>query len=365
MAWRIFLNEGPWGRKGRGGEEPPTLGDKDIDDLIRKSQERFKNMMPPGSGGSQNIIIMALTAIALIWLATGFYRVSEGEQTAVMRFGKLDRIAGPGLRYHLPYPIETYKTVRVTEVNVVQSGVADTSAKRYSGKDAANLILTGDENIVKLTFTVQWVVKDLSDFLFNDKDPRETVNLAANSAVREVIAQTKFADILTTGKGKLIQDSKRVLQKMCDEYGLGIEITKVNLEEVSPPDMVIEAFRDVQKARSNREQKINEAKAYENSIIPVARGEAERIIQNSEAYKQALIDQATGKAAAFDAVYDEYKNAPDVTIKRLEIENFEKVFAGLNKLIVSGDRTSQGVLPYLPIKDLTAKKADKEKGDQQ
>ena len=319
MAWWINFsdgsNGGPWGRKGSGGNGGDGdgnrpgggLSENEIDDLIRKGQDQFKKMMPKGGDGGKNIILIILTAVMLIWLATGFYRVSEGEQAAVTRFGKLDRIAGPGLRYHLPYPVEKVITVKVSEINVVQSGVADNSAKRYSGQDAANLILTGDENIVRLNFTVQWVIKDLPSFLFNDMNPRETVNLAANSAVREVIAKTRFADILTTGKDKVIQESKKVLQQMMDEYNIGIEILKVNLQEVSPPEVVIEAFRDVQKARSNREQKINEAKAYENKIIPVARGEASQIIQNAEAQKQAALDQATGRASAFDAVYEQFK----------------------------------------------------------
>lgn len=365
-SWINFNTGGPWGRKGSGGSDdngnrPSSMSENEIDDLIRKGQDQFKKMLPTGGDGGKNVILIVITAVLLLWLATGFYRVSEGEQAAVVRFGKLERIAGPGLRYRLPYPIERATIVKVSEINVVQSGVADNSAKRYSGQDAANLILTGDENIVKLNFTVQWVIKDLPSFLFNDKDPRETVNLAANSAVREVIAKTKFADILTTGKDKVIQESKKVLQNMMDEYNIGIEILKVNLQEVSPPDVVIEAFRDVQKARSNREQKINEAKAYENSIIPVARGEAERIMQNAQAQKQAVLDQATGKASAFDTVYEQYKLAPEVTLKRLEIENFEDVFSGMNKLLLTGDgRTNQGVLPYLPLKELQPKKTDKE-----
>jgi membrane protease subunit HflK len=363
MSWDDDDNGGPWGRN-RG---PRRSGDKkqsDFDEVLRNSQERIRRLIP-SFGKNSNIFLWVIVFGIVFWLTTGFYRVKEGEQAAVLRFGKLNRITGPGLRYRLPTPIEEEFVVKVSEINVVQSGVEVISKKLLQGEDAPNLMLTGDENIVKIIFRVQWYIKDIAQFLFNDPDPRETVKVAAESAVREVIAQTKLADALTTGKDKIIKDSKILLQRILDDYKLGIQIMNVNLIEVNPPDKVRDAFLDVQRARADRERKINEAHAYRNSILPVARGEAQRIIQGAEAYKQALIVTATGEAARFTSVLQAYQAAPEITTDRLRIENAEKVLKGMPKVIINGDKGTQGVLPYLPIPALkkplpSAENAEKE-----
>lgn len=350
MSWNGSDDDGPWGRN-RGSRRPEPRVDEALNDLLNRLRQLF-------SGGGSNLtppsgfpfIKYGIIGVLFLWLLTGFYRVSEGELAAVTRFGELVRVTEPGLRYHLPSPIEDVQTVKVSEVNVVQSGLKSTSEKLFQSEDSANLMLTGDENIVKVRFAVQWFVKDIGNFLFNDPAPRDTVKLAAESAVREVVAQMKLADILTTGKDRVIQQSKSLLQKMLDKYKIGVQIVKVNLEEVNPPAKVIDAFRDVQRARADLVRKMNEANAYRNSILPEAGGMAQKLIQAAEADRQAMITRAQGEAKRFDTVYAAYQESPDVTLRRLQIENAELVLHGVHKLIVTGSAGgTQGVLPYLPV----------------
>lgn len=363
MSWNDDENGGPWG-KNKGSRRSSDKNQPNLDDLLRKTQEGLGKFLP-NFGNNFRILTWVLIIGVGLWMMTGLYRVKEGEQAVVLRFGQLNRITNPGLRYHLPAPIEERFVVKVSEVNVVQSGVEVVSKKLLQGEDAPNLMLTGDENIIKIRFTVQWFIKDIAQFLFNDPAPHETVKLTAESAVREVIAQTTLADALTTGKDKIIQDSKNLLQRMLDEYKIGIQILKVNLVEVNPPDKVRDAFLDVQRARADRERKINEAHAYRNSIIPVARGETQRIIQSAEAEKQAMIAVATGEATRFLSVLKEYSAAPEVTLKRLLIQNAETVLKDMPKIIVGGENGVQGVLPYLPLSALKKPEAPSDKGVQQ
>ncbi len=363
MAWNDNGDQGPWGKK-----KPSSSGDQnapDLDELLRQGQENIRRMMGGGGSGgpggrkplfNKNFIgLIAAVGIGL-WSLTGFYRVKEGEKAVILQFGKINRTAEPGLRYHIPSPIEQALVVPVSTINVIQSGNTpggqDKRAFALRGENVQDLMITGDENLIKLRFTVQWFVKDISHFLFNDPRPHETVKFSAESAVREVIAQTSLNHALTTGKAKIIQDSKVLLQKLLDEYHVGIEVAKVNLEEVNPPDTVIDSFRDVQRARADLESKINEAKAYQNSIIPVARGQGRQLIENAEGAKQAIIELAKGEAGRFISVLRAYQKAPEVTLTRLRIENSEEVLANVPKYIMSGDKASQGVLPYLPLKQI-------------
>jgi len=351
MSWSDN-NNGPWGRRPTQKKPSQATGFDGIDSLLKKGRERFKDLQPPSNQHQLKLGYIIVAAIVVFWLSTGLYRVQEGEEAVVLRFGKIHRVMGPGLRYHLPTPFESHEIAKVAKINVIDGGVEVKSAKLMRSEDAANLMLTGDENILKLRFTVQWVIKDIRAHLYNDMHPGHTVQLAANSAVREVIAQTKLADALTTGKNVIIIQSKALLQKLCDEYGLGIEIIKVNLEEVNPPDAVIDAFRDVQRARADRERKINDAYAYQNSIIPVARGEGKQELENAEGEKAAAVDLALGEAGQFESVLKEYLLAPDITIKRLQIQNAEKIYSKLPKMILSHDG---GVMPYLPLDALKPK----------
>jgi membrane protease subunit HflK len=310
----------------------------------------------PGPFNRRFLSLILMVGLGL-WGATGFYRVQEGEQAVILQFGKLNRTTGPGLRYHVPAPFEQALIVPVSTINVVQSGDAvvgdNARASALRGTNVQDLMITGDENLIKLRFTVQWFVKDISHFLFNDPRPNDTVKFASESVIREVIAQTTLAQALTTGKAEIIAKSKVLMQKLLDEYAIGIEVAKVNLEEVNPPDTVIDAFRDVQRARADLESKINEAKAYRNSIIPVARGQGRQLVENAEAEKKGKVELAKGEAASFLLVLLAYQKAPGVTRERLRIENREEILAGMPKYLMSGGTGSQGLLPYLPLKEMT------------
>lgn len=366
MGWNDDGDKGPWGKKNNSNRQSDNPNIPDIEDIFQKGSQHFKNMMGKGGDGfnPRMIGLFALIGI-LLWLGTGFYRIQEGEQGAVIRLGKLNRITDQGLRYHLPSPIEEVLIKKVTNIEIVQSGQAFFKSNRTAvalrGENIQDLMLTGDENIVKLRYTVQWFIKDLGKFLFNDPRPEQTIRLAADSAVREIIAQTTLDEALTVGKAEISIKAKKLLQKMLDDYEVGIDVIKVNLEEVNPPDSVIAAFRDVQAANADRQRLINGALAYEKSVVPVARGKAQGVIKSGEAIKESLINRAQGDAARFEAVLKEYVLAPEVTMTRLKIQTSEQVLKGSQKYLVSGDKTSQGVLPYLPLNALTKpteKKAD-------
>jgi membrane protease subunit HflK len=348
--------ENPWGKGSRNQKSRQTS--PDLESLIQKGQEYIKKMFPVGSSGGGIFFFSILSIAFFVWLSTGFYLVSEGEVGVEQRFGKYTITTQPGLRYHFPMPIESATVIRVAQINQVVSGIQVKSNKALMGEESSNLMLTGDENILSLIFSVLWFIKDPVKYLFTDPDPQQTVKLAAESAVREVIAQTQIAEVLTKGKDKIVSDSKKLLQKMLDEYGVGIEVQQVNLLEVNPPRKVIDAYRDVQRARADRESKINEARAYQNSIIPEARGEAEQVTQNAEAYRQSVVADAQGQSERFLLLLKEYQVAPEVTRKRIYIDAMTRLLQGVNKVIVDGN--TQGVLPYLPLPSLQQSKKEGE-----
>ncbi len=374
MAW----NDGdgpkdPWGRKKPGSSNSgPRKGanqdNPDIDDIIRQGQENIRRMMGGGPGGnsqgsgnflSPKFLILFLLGGLLLWAGTGFYRVKEGEKAVILRFGKVNRTEDPGLKYHIPAPFEESLVVPVSTINVVKSGTApgaqSQKAVMLRGSNVQDLMLTGDENLLKVRFTVQWFVKDIAQFLFNDPRAEDTVRFAAESALREVVAQNTLAGALTTQKAEIIAKSKKLLQRLLDEYQVGIEVSKVNLEEVNPPDTVIDSFRDVQRARADLESKVNTARAYRNSIIPVARGQGRQLIENATARKKELVEVASGEAERFELVLKAYQQAPDVTLTRLRLENAEQAVADMPKFIISGGNGAQGVLPFMALDAQKAK----------
>lgn len=354
-------SRGPWGgggsngsgRNGGGGNNTPP----DLEEMIKGAQSQLKKMFP-GSGSSfRGIILLALVAIGF-WLSSGIFRVKEGEQGAVLRFGKWDRtISETGLHYHLPSPIESVIVRKVAEVNRIDIGTFSDNDK--SGERQVSM-LTGDENIIDVNMTIFWFIKDLNQYLFRSADPERTVKIAAESAVREVIAQTPMELALTKGKSDIVSEVRRKLQAMLDDYQIGIQIQKVDLQKVDAPGPVIDAFRDVQSARADEERMVNEATGYRDSIIPVARGEATKITKSAEAYKDQVVAKARGDSERFKSVYNQYKAAPDVTKKRMYIETMEKVMRSATKVFI--DAKSHGVLPYLPLPELKNKQTKKGKG---
>jgi modulator of FtsH protease HflK len=344
---------GPWGgnRGGPGfrgrGPQPP-----DFEELLRRSQDRFRRVMPGGFGTGTGVAIVVI-AILVIWLASGFYRVQPDEVGIVLRFGAYNRTTQPGLNYHLPSPIEKALTPSVTRVNRTEIGYRTGEGVRGGGTRQVPeeaLMLTGDENIVDVNFTVFWVIKDAYAYLFDIRDPDATVKSAAESAMREVVGETPIAQALSEGRGKIETETQRLLQGILNDYKSGVELTQLQLLRVDPPAPVIDAFRDVQRALADRERLRNEAEAYRNDIIPRARGDAVRIKQEAEAYRQEIIARAQGDADRFIAVYQAFKAAQDVTLQRLYLETMEEILKNSNKVII--DKSAEagtGVLPYLPL----------------
>jgi len=344
--------QNPWGRPpggGGGGPQPP-----DLEDLLRRGQDRLRRAVPGGFGSGRGIALV-LGVLALLWLASGIYRVEYNEQGVVLRFGEWVRTEQPGLNYHLPAPIETVYLPKVTAVNRIEVGYRSASEGRRSERDVQDesLMLTGDENIIDIDFTVFWRIKDAGQFLFMIRDPEGTVKVAAESAMREVIGRTELQPALTEARQQTEQATQRLLQTMLDEYKAGIEVMQVQLQKADPPAPVIDAFNDVQRARADRERLRNEAEAYRNDIIPRARGESERLIQEASAYREQIVSLAQGDADRFRKVYEAYAQAKDVTAKRMYLETMEEILRGSNKVIIDGNaQGAQGVVPYLPLNQL-------------
>lgn len=373
MSWNP-QGGGPWGGGGNGngggnspwgsggGNRPPGGGPTppDIEEMIRRSQDKFKKFMPTGGGGIRSAILIVIIGVAL-WLGSGFYRVQPDQQGVVMLFGKYVQTTEPGLNWYFPAPIGTVLTPSVTTINGIQIGFRGDENQRRAGtgRDVPkeSLMLTGDQNIADVDFNVFWRVRDAGEYLFNIRDPELTVKIAAESAMREVIGQSKLEEALTAGKTAIQQEAFKRLQFILDEYKAGIEITEVQLLKVDPPTQVIDAFNEVQRARQDKDRKLNEAETYRNRIVPTARGEAAQIVQEAEAYKERVIKDAEGEAQRFIKVYESYKVAKDVTEKRMYLEALEEVMKGTNKVIIDEQTGGgQGVVPYLPLNELQKSK---------
>ncbi|MFQ5668719.1 MAG: FtsH protease activity modulator HflK, partial [Candidatus Binatia bacterium] len=286
------------------------------------------------------------------------------ERGIVLRFGRVVREAGPGPGYHLPWPVETVLKPRVTQIRKEEFGFRTLSVgppARYRDVDREALMLTGDENIVKLQFIVQYRVKPgpsgATDFLFNVRDPRQTVRVAAEAAMRQVIGQNKIDDALTEGKGRIQEDTQRALQEILDSYHVGLQVVTVKLQDVDPPDQVSNAFKDVISAEQDKERLINEATGYANDVVPRARGQAAQLLNEAEGYRQAKVQQATGAAGRFNALYAEYAKAKAVTWQRLYIETMEEVLGRMNKILLD-DVAGKRVVPYLPLTELMRPRRD-------
>lgn len=344
---------GPWGQppQGGGGGRGPG-GGPDLDEAIRQAQEAIRRFLPGGGGAGRWIGIGAVVLLGL-WAASGIYRVQPDEQGVVMRFGAFERTTMPGLNYRLPWPVESVTTPRVTRINRIDVGFrasGDTPLTRpVPARDVIeeSLMLTGDENIIDIDFAVFWRIRDAGEYLFNTRNPEQTVKLAAESVMREVVGRTPIQPALTEARAQIEQAVRTGTQFILDQYGSGIELTQIQLLKVEPPAEVIDTFRDVQRANADRERMRNEAEAYRNDIIPRARGEGQRLIQEAEGYKESQVARARGEASRFTSVLSAYQVAQDVTIRRLYLETMEEILRRNPKLLV--DDRLQGVVPYLPL----------------
>ncbi|MEM7173176.1 MAG: FtsH protease activity modulator HflK [Pseudomonadota bacterium] len=350
---------GGGGSGGGGGPRPP-----DIEDLIRKGQDRVKNALGGGRGGggggiSGKGLLVILLILLIGWGFTGLYRVQSNQEGVVLRFGKWVDTTQPGLNWHLPYPIETVVTPGVTDVHQIDVGFqGSASGNRTQRRDIPeeSLMLTGDQNIIDIDFSVLWKISDAGQYLFNIRDPEATVKIAAESAMREIIGRTDIQPALTEARGTVETDTRSLLQNILNEYEAGIEITDLVLQDVQPPAAVIDAFTDVQRALQDRDRARNEADAYRNDILPRARGEAQRQIQGAQAYKERLENEAEGEAERFLSVYNAYKENPDVARRRMYLETLQGVLGRTDKVIM--DSRTQGAVPYLPLNELRNRSSD-------
>ncbi len=365
MPWSNQGGGGPWGSGGGGGGGKGPWGSgpqqsgptpPDLEEFLRRSQDKLRTVLPGGSLGGRGLGLIALVAL-IIWGFSGFFQVAPDELGAVLRFGKYVREVPPGLNYHLPYPIETALTPKALRVNKIDVGmrVVEDVRRGSTVRDVPeeSLMLTGDENIVDVDFSVLWRIKPngVGNFLFNIQQPEGTVKAVAESAMREVIGRSNIQPILTGARQNIETAVQDLMQKVLDEYGSGVQINQVQLQKVDPPSQVIDAFRDVQAARANLEQSQNEAQTYANRVVPEAKGRASQTIQNAEAYREQTVAEAKGATSRFLQVYDEYKKAPDVTRQRMYLETMERLFGGTDKIIMDSG-ASGGVVPYLPLDQL-------------
>ena len=359
MSWSSNDNNSPWGKKPKGngkGSSENSSGNSYGDDYFKGFQDKLKDMFPKNNPASLSLLIIIALAI---WTLSGFYRVGTDEQGVVTRFGEYVRTTEPGLHYHLPFPVESVMKPKVTKVNRIevgfrtsQSQFSQTPQTRQTPEEA--LMLTGDENIVDLNFTIFWIINDAKDFLFNVRNPEITIKSIGESVMREKIGQTPIDPILSEGKSIVEEDVKNDVQKVLDYYSAGVLVTQVQLQKADPPETVIESFRDVQRAKTDEQRLRNEAEAYRNDIIPKARGEAEKKIQEAEAYKKEVVAKAEGEAQRFLSVYDSYKTSKDVTRERIYLETLEKTLGKIDKVIVD-NKAGGGVVPYLPLPELKKK----------
>ncbi len=335
-------NGSPWGRPSGGGQQ-----NQDLEDQIRKVQDRFRGKFGggggSGSGGSGKgfgFLGVGLLVIVLgvAWLLTGVVIVDAREQAAVFQFGKWQRNLPPGFHVHLPRPIESHEIIPVEAQQEVRIG---------NTKDQS-LMLTQDENIADVQFSVFWKVKsdEPQNFVLNVKEPEKTVPKVAESVMREVVGKSQLQNAITIGRDELSRLVKLQTQALLDEYEAGIEITNVEIAKIDPPEQVIKAFNDVNVAQQDAEQLINQAQRFANQIVPEARGEASRILQEAEAYRDQTIANATGEASRFNQILTEYKQAPRVTKERMYLETMERVLKRTDKLILDNE---SGAVPYLPI----------------
>ncbi|MDE3240664.1 MAG: FtsH protease activity modulator HflK [Paracoccaceae bacterium] len=366
-------NGGPWGSGsgGSGGDDNRGGGRKpgenpmgDIDDIMKKGQERLKVLLggrgggpgltPPGRGdrapGGKLVGLGIAAAVVVLWAFSSFYTVRPEERSVEMFLGKFSRVGMPGLNF-APWPLVTYKVIpttgeRTTDIGSGQGGQADTG-----------LMLTNDQNIVDVHFQVVWNIQDPAKFLFNLADPTDTIRAVSESAMRDIIARTDLAPILNKDRAPIAASLREAVQKTLDTYDSGIHVIRVNFDSADPPKEVIDSFRAVQAAQQKRDQMVNDAQAYANKVLGDARGQAAQIVQEAEGYKAQVVNQAEGDASRFTAVLRSYDAAPQIIRKRLYIDTLESVLSGTHKILLDGVQGQGGVVPYLPLDKLMQQQA--------
>lgn len=336
-------NQGPWGqgprRPGGGGGTPP-----DLEEIIRKSQDQLKNALPGGGGGSPIFIGVIVLGLLLLWIFQSVYTVQPDQRGVVLLFGKpKTEISQPGLHF-LWWPIEKVEMVSIVERQINIGGNSRTGATQ-------GLMLSGDQNIVDVQFSVLYSIVNPQNYLFNLDQPEDTLRQVAESAMREVVGRRPAQDIFRDNRQAIADDVKTTIQTTMDTYGSGMAVNTVSIEDAAPPREVADAFDEVQRAEQNEDQFVEEANQYSNQQLGRARGEAAKIREEAAAYKDRVVNEAEGEAQRFISIYDEYSKAPEVTRKRIFLETMEEVYRSSNKFIVEQNQ-GQGVVPYLPLNEL-------------
>ncbi|MGB0747340.1 MAG: FtsH protease activity modulator HflK [Magnetospiraceae bacterium] len=373
MAWNS-QGGGPWGGGGNGqgpwgggnggsggGGGPSGQMPPDLEDMIRKSQDRIKKFVPGGGngllpGGFRSLTVVVLLAV-IVWGFFGMYRVQPGEQGVELLFGEFVKTTESGLHFWFPPPIGSVEKPNVEKTNVITIGYrgsGDVRGDLVRDVPQESLMITGDQNIVDVDFMVQWRISSAADYLFNIRDPETTIKAAAESAIREVVGQMPLENTLSLARGEVQDKTRVILQEILNKYNAGVAIADVKLQKTEPPSDVIDAFNDVQRARQDQERLVNEATAYRNDIVPRARGQAKRMIEDASAYKERVVRDAEGEANRFLSVLEAYKTGREVTSQRLYLEAMQSILGKSEKVIIdpSGEGGSGGVVPYLPLPEV-------------
>ncbi|QRM55908.1 FtsH protease activity modulator HflK [Sinorhizobium sp. BG8] len=337
-------NQGPWGqgpnRPRGGGGGPP-----DLEEIIRRGQDQLKNVMPGGFNGG--VVIIALLLIGVFWLMNSIYTVQPDERGVELRFGKpKEEVSMPGLHFHF-WPLETVELVKITEQqqNIGRKGASVNS-------ENSGLMLSGDQNIVNVQFSVLYSVTDPKAYLFNLEYPAETLQQVSESAMREVVGRRPAQDIFRDNRQAIAESVKATIQATMDSYGSGISVNTVAIEDASPPREVADAFDEVQRAEQDEDRFVEEANQYANQKLGLARGQAAQVREEAAAYKDRVVKEAEGEAQRFVSIYEQYATAPEVTRKRLFLETMESVLKNSKKVIINEGESRQGVVPFLPLNEL-------------
>ncbi|MGE0558440.1 MAG: FtsH protease activity modulator HflK [Burkholderiales bacterium] len=357
LAPLLSLNDPQWGRRPGGGNQGPP----DLDEIWRQLNRRLSQLLgakgggngdSPGGGGPSAGAVgggagLLVGLVLVVWIASGFYIVNEGQRGVVLRFGKFIDTTLPGPRWHLPYPVESAEVVNVEQVRTVEVGYRNNVKSKVLKE---SLMLTDDENIIDVQFAVQYILKSPSDYLFNHRAPDDSVLQAAETAIREIVGRSSMDFVIFEGRADVAARAQKLMQEILDRYGTGINISKVTMQNAQPPEQVQAAFDDAVKAGQDRERQKNEGEAYANDVIPKARGMAARMLEEASGYRSRVIEQSQGDASRFRQVVAEYAKAPQVTRDRLYIDAMQQIMSNTSKILI--DQKSGGNLLYLPLDKL-------------
>ncbi|CAD85196.1 MULTISPECIES: FtsH protease activity modulator HflK [Nitrosomonas] len=350
------LNDPQWGKR-RGNSGPP-----DLEDIMRNFNQKISEIFgkkgggnddEDSGGGSPNLpsgrgFVAIVALLALAWIGSGFYIVDEGQRGVVLRFGKHVETTMPGLRWHIPSPVEAVESVNIGQVRTVEIGYRNNVRSKVLKE---SLILTDDENIVDIQFAVQYILNSPENFLFNNRDPESTVLQVAETAIRQVIGTSKMDFVLYEGREEVTAKTTELMQEILDRYQIGISINRVTMQNAQPPEQVQAAFDDAVKAGQDRERQRNEGQAYANDVIPRARGGAARLLEEAQGYKQRVVAAAEGDASRFTQVQTEYAKAPEVTRERMYFDTIQQVLSSTSKILIDQEKGGSNLL-YLPLDKL-------------